>query len=105
MHRTIEAYIEQSNAHNFEALSALFKPDAVVEDEGHTHQGIDEIRGWLEKTQSEYRFTLEALDSTEASNETIVTCQVTGDFPGSPINLRFFFITENDKIAALSIRE
>ena len=102
---TVAAYIEESNAYNIEALTARFKTDAVVEDEGLTHRGIEEIHRWIEKTQSEYRFTLEALGFAEEGNETIVTCLVTGTFPGSPIRLRLFFTVEGEKIAALSIRE
>jgi hypothetical protein len=102
---TIAAYIEESNAFNIEALAAHFKTDAIVEDEGVTHEGIAKIRQWLEKTQSEYRFALEALDHAKDGNETIVTCLVTGTFPGSPIRLRFFFTVDGQKIGALSIRE
>lgn len=101
----IAAYIEESNAHNIEVLTARFKTDAVMEDEGLTHRGIEEIRRWIEKTQSEYRFTLEALGFVEQGNQTIVTCLVSGTFPGSPIKLRSFFTMEGEKIAALSIRE
>ncbi len=100
----ISAYIEESNAHNFKALTASFKINAVVEDEGLTHRGIEEIRHWMEKTHFEYRFTLEVLDFTEEGGETIVTCLVTGTFPGSPIRQRFFFTFEDDKIAALTCR-
>ena len=100
----IAAYIEESNAHDIEALTARFKTDAVVADEGHTYRGIEEIRRWIEKTHSEYRFTLEALDFVEEGGETIVTCLVAGTFPGSPIRLRFFFTLENDMIAALTSR-
>ena len=31
-------------------LAAHFKTDAIVEDEGFTHQGVEKIRLWLEKT-------------------------------------------------------
>jgi hypothetical protein len=32
-----------------------------------------------------------------------VTSHVVGDFPGSPVNLRYFFVLEGDKIASLEI--
>jgi ketosteroid isomerase-like protein len=50
----IAAYIaEESNAHDIEALMARFKADAVVMDEGLTHQGREGIRRWIEKTHAE----------------------------------------------------
>ena len=101
----IAAYIEESNAHDIEAVTARFKADAVVVDEGLTHRGIGVIRRWVEKTHAEYNFTLEALDVAEEEGQTIVTCLVSGAFPGSPIRLRFFFTLEGDKIAALTIGE
>jgi hypothetical protein len=34
---------------------------------------------------------------------TVVTSHVAGDFPGSPVDLRYFFRLENDKIVELEI--
>jgi hypothetical protein len=33
----------------------------------------------------------------------IVTSRLTGNFPGSPVNLRFFFRLEGDQIESLEI--
>jgi hypothetical protein len=100
---TIAAYIKESNAHNFNSIEALFTPDAVVEDEGQTHRGLDDIRGWITKTHKEYQFSLVALDFTEEDGKTIVLCEVSGNFPGSPVQLPFRFTLDGDNIAALSI--
>jgi hypothetical protein len=62
---TIAAYIEESNAQDIEALTARFKTDAVVTDEGHTHRGIEAVRRWIKQTHEEYHFRLEALDFTQ----------------------------------------
>ena len=34
---------------------------------------------------------------------TVITSRLTGDFPGSPVDLRFFFRLERGKIASLEI--
>ncbi len=99
----IAAYIEDSNAANTEAQIAHFKNDAVVLDEGGTHRGTEEIRGWAEKTHAEYHFKLEPLDVAEENGESVVTCQVSGTFPGSPIQLHFRLKLDGDKIASLRI--
>lgn len=57
------------------------------------------------QSEEAYAFTLEVTNAAEQGSETVVTCRVTGTFPGSPIDLRFFFTLEADKIAALTIRE
>ena len=103
LNTTIAAYIEASNGNNIEAIITSFKPEAVVVDEGITYRGLEEIRGWLNKTRAEYQFTLEALDAAGESGETIVTCLVTGTFPGSPVSLHFHFTIDEGKIAALTI--
>lgn len=33
----------------------------------------------------------------------VVTAHLVGDFPGSPTDLRYFFVLEDDKIADLEI--
>jgi hypothetical protein len=104
LHHTITAYINASNARNTEALIGCFHADGIVTDEGHTYCGIDEIRQWLAKTQAAFDFTIRALDATDREGETIVTCQVTGSFPGSPVQLRHFFSLDGDKIKSLTIR-
>jgi hypothetical protein len=39
----------------------------------------------------------------EQKDGKVVTCRLTGNFPGSPVNLRFFFGLEGDKIASLEV--
>jgi ketosteroid isomerase-like protein len=102
---TLAAYIDASNARNADALIACFSPDAVVVDEGRTHRGSDQILQWIAQTEAAYAFTLEVTNVAEQGSETVVTCRVTGTFEGSPIQLRFFFTLEGDRIAALTIRE
>jgi hypothetical protein len=33
----------------------------------------------------------------------VVTCHLAGNFPGSPIDLRYMFVLAGDKIASLDI--
>ena len=100
----IAAYLQAANAFDIDALAACFTPGAVVVDEGHTHRSLEEIRRWFAGTRG-YNVTLETTGVEEVGGETVVTNRVTGTFPGSPIELRFFFMLEGDRIAALTIRE
>jgi hypothetical protein len=42
-------------------------------------------------------------DVAEAGGKTVVTAEVSGSFPGSPVQLRYNFTLKGEKIAALLI--
>lgn len=86
-----------------EAVAACFTPDAVVQDEGHTYRGQDEIRGWRADVATKYVYTCEPLTIEQQADTTVVTCRLEGNFPGSPTNLRFGFQLAGDKVASLKI--
>jgi len=99
----IAAYIESGNVRNEDAFAACFAANAVVIDENATHRGEQEIRAWYRRTRDEYDFTAEVKSFTQTSNEAVVVCTVSGNFPGSPVDLSYEFKIENDKIAELTI--
>jgi hypothetical protein len=86
-----------------EAISQCFTENAVVKDEGHTHTGRTAIKQWKADVSKKYQYTCEPLACEEKDGRTIVTCHLVGDFPGSPVDLRFFFELEGDKIASLEV--
>ncbi len=86
-----------------EAVSQCFTENAVVKDEGHTHQGRAAIKAWRTNASAKYQYTCEPLSCEEQDGKTVVTCHLVGNFPGSPVDLRFFFKLEGDKIASLEI--
>jgi hypothetical protein len=86
------------------AIAQCFTEHAVVTDEGRTHQGRAAIRQWKLNSSAKYQYTSEPLAFEEANGKTVVTSRVVGNFPGSPIDLRYFFEIAGDKISALEIR-
>jgi hypothetical protein len=100
----IAGYVEDSNTRNNESLLRRFAPEAVVTDEGVTYRGSDEIREWMARVQAAFEFTLEPLQTEQRGDETILTCRTTGNFPGSPVDLRHFITLQGGRIAALTIR-
>ena len=86
-----------------EAIAQCFTEDAVVRDEGHTYQGRAAIKKWKADASAKYRYTIEPLACEAKDGKVVVTCRLTGNFPGSPVDLRFFFELEGDKIASLEI--
>ena len=86
-----------------EAVSQCFTASAVVKDEGLTHKGRAAIKEWKMDVSAKYQYTCEPLACEEKDGRTIVTCHLVGNFPGSPVDLRFFFKLEGDKIASLEV--
>jgi ketosteroid isomerase-like protein len=100
----IAIYIAAENRGDADALAECFAEDAVVRDEGQTTKGLTAIKRWKVESKRKYQHTVEPLRSVRKDGETIVTSRLTGNFPGSPIELQFVFKLEGDKIASLEIR-
>ena len=101
--RSVADYVAGANAQDINAVTACFSEDAVVRDEGKSRQGISAIREWAEEVSRKYRPTVEILDVAETDGRTIVTGRVSGNFPGSPIDLRYAFAILGEKIVGLEI--
>ena len=100
----IAVYIAAENRGDAEALAQCFAEDAVVRDEGKTIEGLAAIKQWKAETKKKYQHTIEPLTSTQQDDKIIVTNRLTGNFPGSPIELEFIFTLDGNKIASLEIR-
>jgi SnoaL-like domain len=86
-----------------EAVAQCFAEGAVVIDERHEHEGPAAIARWKAEGSAKYRYTTKPLAVHFSGNEITVTGCVTGDFPGSPVELQYHFTLEGDKIARLAI--
>jgi ketosteroid isomerase-like protein len=99
----IAIYIDAENRGDTEALAQCFAEDAVVRDEGKTIEGLADIKQWKAETKKKYQHTVEPLALVQKDGKTIVTNRLTGNFPGSPIDLEFVFTLDGNKIASLDI--
>ena len=86
-----------------EAVAQCFTENAVVKDEGHTFKGRAAIKQWKAAASAKYQYTSEPFVCERRDGQVIVTSRLTGNFPGSPVNLRFFFRLEGDQIGSLEI--
>ena len=100
--RPVAAYFAADKTDS-DALSQCFTDDAVVKDEGHTYHGRAAIKQWKAEASTKYQYTSEPFACEQKDGKIIVTSRLTGNFPGSPVNLRFFFGLEGEKIASLEI--
>ena len=86
-----------------DAVARCFTKQAVVEDEGQTHCGLDAIRAWKIAASAKYAYTSVPFAVELKDGRHTVTSRLTGNFPGSPIDLRYLFRLEHGKIARLEI--
>ena len=86
-----------------EAVAQCFTDGAVVIDERQEHRGRTAIARWKAEVSAKLRYSVERLGVHVSGDETTVTGRVTGDFPGSPVELQYHFTLEGDKIARLEI--
>lgn len=86
-----------------DAVAQCFSEGAVVVDERKAYSGRDAIRRWRAEAASKYTYVAEPFAITEENGETVVTSRLTGNFPGSPIDLRYAFVLEGNFIARLEI--
>jgi hypothetical protein len=99
----IAAYLAAANAHDSEATAACFTSDAVVRDERREWRGLGAIKEWKEETDRKYNPITEVIDGAMRGKQIVVTARISGDFPGSPIELPYRFTLDGDKIALLEI--
>ena len=100
----VAAYIAGENGDDATALAHCLAENAVVQDEGHAMKGLAAIQRWKAETKQKYHHTVEPLAAVQKDGKTVVTGRLTGEFPGSPIELQFVFGLEGDRISSLEIR-
>ncbi|CAK7255790.1 MULTISPECIES: nuclear transport factor 2 family protein [unclassified Shinella] len=85
------------------AVALCFTENAIVVDERQTHRGRDAIRRWKTEASGKFSYTADPFAVSEEGGQTVVTAHVAGNFPGSPVDLRYAFVLEGEKIARLEI--
>jgi hypothetical protein len=101
--RPVADYLAAEKAKDAESLARCFTDDGVVHDEGGEHRGHAEILNWKREADAKYRYVLEPLDASTGDETVDLRARLTGDFPGSPIELMFRFAVTDDKIKSLRI--
>lgn len=100
----IDRYFRAVNDDDADTLVACFTPDAAVSDEDRTHVGHDEIRAWRDETKTAYQYTAEVISAEPgAGDQYVVGAKLTGNFPGSPLEMTYLFTLSNELISKLDI--
>ena len=101
--RPVADYLAAEKAKDADALARCFANEAVVHDEGRTHRGPDAIRAWKREADAKYRYVMEPLDASADEDGVRLRARLTGNFPGSPVELQFVFQVADDKITSLKV--
>lgn len=101
--KAISNFFAASNGTDTPCIRNCFTQDAVVHDEGSVHRGHAAIQSWLQETQKKFEYSVEPISSSGKGEHVTVIAEVTGNFPGSPIQLRHLFQLKGSKIQSLEI--
>jgi hypothetical protein len=99
----IALYVAAENSGDVNLFDDCFVDSAVVRDERETHTGLVAIKKWKAETKKKYEHTVDPVSFAEKDGKTVVTNRLTGNFPGSPIELEFVFTLAGGKILSLEI--
>ena len=100
----IANYFAADMAGDASALAQCFTADGAIQDEGGTFTGTAAIQQWNTQAKAKYHYSVEPLSVSARDSDVVVIGRVAGDFPGSPITLRYLFRVAGNKIVSLEIR-
>ncbi|MFG0317682.1 MAG: nuclear transport factor 2 family protein [Planctomycetota bacterium JB042] len=101
--RPVAAYLEAEKAKDARALARCFDAGAVVRDEGREHRGVAAIEAWHREANATAPYVVEPLEAFVSGEAVVVRARVSGEFPGSPTELRHHFVLEGDRISSLEV--
>lgn len=99
----VETYFDISNGGDLSQLANCFCTDATVFDENKTHDGLPAIAAWQHEVRQAFSFEVEPLQAVRGEGKLTVITRLTGNFPGSPVQLNQVFRLENGRILSLEI--
>lgn len=100
----VRDYLTAHEAHDVEGALRAFAPSAVVVDDGTTYRGTAEVRQFLARAGTAYRYTTRLVGVQRVDDARwVVTCRLEGDFPGGVVDLRYRFVLSEALVAELVI--
>ena len=97
-------YLSAERARDASRLSLCFAENGVVHDEGRDHRGRDGIRKWKEEVDAKYRYDAEPVAASVQDDIVTLRTRLTGNFPGSPLQVNQVFRLNLGRIISLEIR-
>ena len=94
----IAEYLAAEEAKDADALSRCFTEDGTVHGGGQDYHGRDSIRQCKQAADAKYRYVRQTVNVQTFGDSVTVRARLTGEFPGSPVELDHIFKLCNNKI-------
>ncbi len=101
--KVITSLIKAQDNFDSVAYANCFSEKAVVFDEDKTYTGKAEIKEWIANANEKYKTVMKPLNYEENGKESILTAEISGTFPGSPVILKYNLEIEDGLIKSLKI--
>lgn len=95
----VAQFVVANNAHDADALLAVFADGAVVRDDGKTITSEAELRDWIRSHLIDPNVVITPLSFDDGR----LLATSTADLPGSPWTFAFEFTLQDGRISGLSI--
>ncbi len=103
--KVISELVKAQNEFDCKAYTNCFAETAIVHDEGKVHTGKNEIEHWISESNERYRSTMKPVDCQENGTSLVLSAEVSGTFPGSPLTLKFHFTIIDGLIQSLKVTD
>ena len=101
--KVIDDLIQAQNSFDSAAYANCFSETGVMIDEGKTHQGRIAIRKMIEEANKKYQSVMKPLEYTHSGTSGVLSAEVSGTFPGSPLILKFHVDIADEQIQYLKV--
>ena len=99
----VRAWLAAHGLHDADAEVAQMTDNVVVVDNGIEYSGRAAARAWTTSVNERFEYSATVLTADVHGDAVVATTHVEGDFPGSPINLRYQFLLSDGLISALTV--
>lgn len=101
---TVAAYLDAAPGTDPASIAALFTPNAIVIDDGHTYRGRSEITSWRADVAESFTYTATRLSTERHGHVIVIVERIEGNFPGGRVDLaNRFTLDTTDQISSLTI--
>lgn len=103
--KVISDLVTAQNEFNSAAYANCFAETAIVHDEGKVHTGRTAIEHWIDESNEKYRSTMKPIGYQQNGISGVLSAEVSGTFPGSPLVLKFHFEIIGGLIQSLKVTD
>lgn len=101
--KVVEDLVQAQNNFDNIAYAACFSETGEMLDEGKLYKGRVAIETLIAETNEKYRSVMKPLEYTGNGTSSVLSAEVSGTFPGSPLVLKFHFDIVDGEIQYLKV--